>query len=78
MTDSQQWLEPSLLPGYRVSRAAIQLTEDGRKHGCPEPQLGKSESGDLAYWIRPMGHPAAIRIRIEGLRGFFDAKPKDR
>lgn len=72
------WLEPKLLPGYRVSRSAIQLTDYGRKHGCPEPQLGKSESGDLAYWIKPVGHPAAIRVRIEGLKGFFDAQPRDR
>lgn len=73
------WLEPVLLPGYTVSRSAIGLTDCGRRHGCPEPQLGRSESGDLAYWIKPIGHPAAIRVRIEGLKGFFDdAKSRDR
>lgn len=67
----QQWIEHPLLPGYRVSRSSIQLTETGRRHGCPEPNLGRSESGDLAYWVRPIGHVASLRLRIEGLRGFF-------
>ena len=71
MCPDSHWLEPELLPGYRVSRSSIQLTDLGRKHGCPEPSLGRNESGELAYWIKPIGHPAALRLRIEGLRNFF-------
>lgn len=73
--EQQQWIEHPLLPGYRVSRSSIQLTETGRRHGCPEPSLGRSESGELAYWVRPIGHPASLRLRIEGLRGFFRRDP---
>lgn len=76
--EQQQWLEHPLLPGYRVSRSSVQLTEAGKRMGCPEPQLGRSESGELAYWVKPIGHTAALRLRIEGLRGFFNAQPKNR
>lgn len=76
--EQQQWLEPPQLPGYRVSRSTVQLTEEGRRMGCPEPQLGRTDAGDLAYWVRPIGWAAALRLRIEGLRGFFNAQPKHR
>ena len=65
------WLEHRLLPGYLISRSQILLSATGAKHGATEPQLGRNENGDLAYWIKPIGHPAAIRIRIEGLRNLF-------
>lgn len=71
MCPDSHWLEPDLLLGYRVSRSSIQLSELGKKHGCPEPSLGRNESNELAYWIKPIGHPAAIRLRIEGLKNFF-------
>ena len=76
----EYWLEPKILPGYRVSRSSIQLTEEGKRHGCLEPQLGKNERGELAYWVKPIGQPAAIRIRIEGLKNFFreSTPPPDR
>lgn len=64
-------MEHRLLPGYIISRNSILLSAYGAKHGATEPQLGRNEAGDLAYWVKPIGHPAAIRIRIEGLRNFF-------
>ena len=64
-------MEHRLLPGYLISRSQIVLSANGAKHGATEPQLGRNEKGDLAYWIKPIGHPAAIRIRIEGLRNLF-------
>lgn len=64
-------MEHDLLPGYIISRSSIVLSAYGAKHGAIEPQLGRNEAGDLAYWVRPIGHPAAIRIRIEGLSNFF-------
>jgi hypothetical protein len=68
---SAQWIEHRLLPGYIISRNNIVLSAYGAKHGAVEPQLGHNEAGELAYWVRPIGHPAMIRIRIEGLRNFF-------
>lgn len=65
------WIEHRLLPGYLISRSNVVLSATGAKHGCPEPQLGRNEAGDLAFWVKPMGHPAAIRIRIEGLKNLF-------
>ena len=66
------WIEHPLIPGYLISRANIVLSAYGAKHGCPDPQLGRNERGELAFWVRPIGHPAAIRLRIEGLSGFFN------
>ena len=66
------WIRHPALPGYEVSRSSIRVTPEGKRHGCPEPALGRSESGDLAYWVRPLGSAFTIRLRIEGLRGFFD------
>ena len=54
-----------------MSRSTIQLSEEGERHNCPEPQLGRNEAGELAYWVKPIGQPAALRIRLEGLKGFF-------
>ena len=71
MCPDSHWLNPDLLPGYSVSRSSIRVNDYGKKHGCPEPQLGRSESGELAYWVKPAGHPAAVRLRIEGLQNFF-------
>ena len=66
---NNNWMEHRLLPGYLFSRSNIVLSAYGAKHGAMEPQLGRNEAGELAYyWVRPIGHPAAIRIRIEGLR----------
>lgn len=65
------WIEPPSLRGYRVSRATVELTDEGRRHGCPEPALGRNEAGELAFWIRPIDFPATVRVRIEGLRNFF-------
>lgn len=71
MCPDSHWLDPDFLPGYSVSRSSIQVNDYGKKMGCPEPQLGRSESGELAYWVKPVGHPAAVRLRIEGLQNFF-------
>ena len=68
---SPNWIEHELIPGYLISRNNIVLSAYGAKHGCPDPQLGRNERGELAFWVKPIGHPAAIRLRIEGLRGFF-------
>lgn len=66
-----KWMEHPLLPGYLISRNNIVVSGYGAKHGCPDPQLGRNEAGDLAFWIRPIRHPAMIRLRIEGLKNFF-------
>lgn len=71
---NDNWIEPKELPGYRISRATIQLTDFGRKHGAHEPQLGRCECGELAYWVRPVGFRYSLRLRIEGLRGWFSGK----
>lgn len=65
------WMEHRLLPGYLISRSQVVLSATGAKHGATEPQLGRNEKGELAYWVKPIGHPAAIRLRIEGLRNLF-------
>lgn len=65
------WIETDLLPGYLISRSNIVLSGDGAKNGCPEPALGRNEKGELSFWIKPIGYPASIRLRIEGLRNFF-------
>lgn len=70
-TVDQHWIEPKELPGYAVSRDAIKLSEEGAKHGALEPHLGRTENGDLAYWVKPIGFSFSLRLRIEGLRGFF-------
>ena len=65
------WIEHRLLPGYLISRSQVLLSATGAKHGATEPQLGRNERGELAFWVKPIGHPAHIRIRIEGLSNFF-------
>lgn len=70
-TVDKHWIEPNELPGYRVSRDCIALTDEGKGHGALEPHLGRCENGDLAYWVRPIGFSFSLRLRIEGLRGFF-------
>ena len=69
--NTQNWMEHRLLPGYLFSRSNIVISAYGAKHGAMEPQLGRNEAGELAYWVKPIGSPAAIRIRIEGLKNFF-------
>ena len=54
-----------------MSRSTIQLSEQGKRDNCPKPQLGRNEAGVLTYWVKPIGQPAALRIRLEGLKGFF-------
>ena len=61
-----------MLPGYRVSRSSIHVTDYGLKHGCHEPQLGRARDGSLAYWVNPIGLSFSIFIRLEGLKRFFD------
>lgn len=67
----KNWIDHPLLPGYLVSRSNIVLSEYGAKMGCPEPALGKTDSGELAFWVKPVGYGASLRLRIEGLKGFF-------
>ena len=75
----RQWLEHELLPGYMISRSTVVRTEWGAKNGCPDPALGRNERGELALWVKPIGHTAAMRLRIEGLKNFFhDEKTDDR
>lgn len=69
---SPNWIEHRLLPGYIISRGNIVLSEAGAKNNCPEPALGKNERGELAYWVRPIRHPAMLMIRIEGLKNLFE------
>ena len=71
MNIQANWIEPPQLPGYRVSRGAIQVTEYGLKHGAIEPQLGRARDGALAYWVRPIGFSFMVFIKLEGLKRFF-------
>jgi hypothetical protein len=71
MNIQPNWIEPEQLPGYRVSRGAIQVTDYGLKHGAIEPQLGRARDGALAYWVRPIGFSFMVFIKLEGLRLFF-------
>ena len=71
MTIQANWIEPELLPGYRVSRSSIQVTDYGLKHGAVEPQLGRTRDGALAYWVRPVGFSFMVFIKLEGLSLFF-------
>ena len=71
MKDQRNWIEPPQLPGYRVSRSGIQVTDYGLKHGALEPQLGRARDGALAYWVRPIGFSFSVFIKIEGLKRFF-------
>ena len=73
--DSHSWREHPLLPGYALSRSGVHLTELGHKHGCPEPALGRNEAEELAYWVRPIGYDAALRLRIVGLKALYDQAP---
>lgn len=68
---SRSWVEHPLLPGYVLSRYAIVLLEKGFIHGCPEPALGKDTAGRPAWWIRPIGTPATIMVRVDGLGALF-------
>lgn len=66
-----EWIEPTCLPGYRVSRTGAELTEAGRLHGCPPPAVSRPASGGEWIWLRPIGHTAHMRLKMEGLRNFF-------
>ena len=65
------WIEHHLLPGYIISRSNIVLSAYGVKNSCPEPALGRTTGGELAFWVRPAGSTGHIMIRIEGLKNFF-------
>ena len=71
MNIQANWIEPPQLPGYRVSRGAIQVTEYGLKHGAIEPQLGRARDGALAYWVRPIGFSFMVFIKLEGFKAVF-------
>lgn len=80
MSQDKNWIEPRQLPGYRISRSSIQVTEDGLAHGALEPSLGRTRDGSLAYWIKPIGFSFSLFIKLEGLRRFFrgdSAQPED-
>ena len=66
------WIEHQLLPGYIISRGNIVLSAEGAKNNCPDPALGKNARGELAYWVKPIGHTAMLMLRIEGLKNLFD------
>lgn len=68
MGSSNSWVEHRLLPGYLLNRSSLRVSPLGLKHGCPEPALGHNEAGELSYWVKPIGYPVMIRIRIEGLK----------
>jgi hypothetical protein len=65
------WITHPGVPGYEISRSSVRVTPEGKRHGCPEPALGRNVAGELAYWVRPMGSVFSVVLRIEGLKGFF-------